>query len=103
MNTTNKHASNIATASSLAFHIRRRRHFHGDRRLSQAELAAVAGVCPRVLRSYERTKSLPRSVRNILTIALALEIPVEELIAPSLLAEMRRTVEKCCHSGRRKL
>lgn len=102
MNTTHKHASIEANKASLAFHIRRRRHFHGDRKLSQAELSAVAGVCPRVLRSYEMSRSLPRSVKNILAIALALEIPVEEIICSSLLMEMRRAIEKRRYSGKRR-
>lgn len=102
MNTIKNLTRDEANIASLAFHIRRRRRFHGAEALSQSELARVAGICPRVLRSYERSKNLPRSVRNILAISLALEIPVEAVLAPQVQDELRRAIDKRRRTGKRR-
>jgi transcriptional regulator with XRE-family HTH domain len=61
--------------------------------MTQAELAALAGISPRLLRSYEACRSLPQSVQSLLCLTIALKVPFEWLIEPRLLDELRATIE----------
>ena len=82
----------------LVLHLRRHRFCHGDRKLGQAELAALAGISSRQLRQYETSTRLPSAVATLLAIAVALDVTVEDLIAHRALATIKDSV-----SERRKL
>jgi transcriptional regulator with XRE-family HTH domain len=77
----------------LVFEIRQLRLYAREAGLTQAELAHLAGISPRLLRSYEACRALPHSVQSLLCLAFALKVPFEWLIAPRLLDEVRATVE----------
>jgi aerobic carbon-monoxide dehydrogenase small subunit len=61
--------------SKLSEHLRRRRE---DRKLTQAELASLAGVSQGAISQYELGTITPRA-RRLVTLARALELPEEEL------------------------
>ena len=78
----------------LVLHLRRHRFCHGDRKLGQAELAALAGIPARRLRQYETSTRLPRAVANLLAIAAALDVSVEDLVAHRAVQHIRDTVSE---------
>lgn len=81
-------------AAPLALHIRRLRQWYGDTGLSQAELARLAGLTPRQVRSYESCRTLPAAVEAVLKLALALRVPVEGLFDPRRVEELRSAIEE---------
>ena len=86
----------------LALHIRRVREWYGTRGMTQEELAYVAGVSPRAIRKYESTRTIPPIFRAMLLLALAMEVPVEHLVEPQQLDEMRLAVgvrRRCVRGG----
>jgi DNA-binding XRE family transcriptional regulator len=78
----------------LAFHVRRYRQWHGETGISQTELARVAGVSRRFLVEIESARHLQLSLEAMLRVAQALGHPIEELVAPQQLAEIRQSVEE---------
>lgn len=60
----------------------------------QAELAYLSGVSERFLRGYEGSRKLARNVEALLALSLALEVSVEQLIAPHLTDTLRKDVAK---------
>src|SRR5437899_9369 len=80
--------------SSLAFHVRRSRQWYGHNGISQHDLALIAGVAQSSVRYAESTDSIPRNVEVLLSVAAALHCPLEEIVAPHRLAEIREAVEK---------
>jgi transcriptional regulator with XRE-family HTH domain len=93
MNTTQEPASYPQEGRPLALHIRRLRQWHAEEGLSQAELAELAGISPKLLRRYETYRSLPPMVEGLLAVALALKVPVEGLLAPRHLERLRERVD----------
>ncbi len=81
----------------LALHVRRRRQWYRQGQLDQAQLASIAGLSGRQVRSYERCRKLPAAIDALLAIAIALEVSIEDLIAPHLIAE-----KTCAIEGRRR-
>ena len=77
----------------LAFHIRRFRQWYGEKSLEQDELAKLTGVSKRQLRRYESCRELPPGLSTLLSIAIALEQPLESIIAPDIIDEIRADVE----------
>jgi transcriptional regulator with XRE-family HTH domain len=77
----------------LVFELRQLRLYARDAGLSQAELASIAGISPRLLRSYETCRALPASVKALLCLAVALKVPFEWLIEPRLLESMRAAID----------
>lgn len=61
--------------------------------MTQDELAAVAAVSPPLIYKYERARELPQSVEALLRIALALQVSIEQLIDPKVIARLRAGVE----------
>lgn len=78
----------------LVLHLRKRRFSYGDNKLGQAELAVLAGIAPRQLRKYEACTRLPRAVANLLAIAVALDVHLDDLVADTTLQAIRDTVAK---------
>lgn len=75
------------------FELRHLRQFAGESGLTQAELATLAAISPRRLRSYECCRAMPESVLAMLSLAIALRVPFEWLIEPRALEELKATVE----------
>lgn len=92
----------VRNEGPLALHIRRVREWYGTRGMTQEELAYVAGLSPRVLRKYESARTIPPIFRTMVLLALALEVPVEHLVEPRELEEMRLAVgirRRCVRGG----
>ena len=85
-------AEDVLAKTPLAFHIRRLRQWYDAGGLTLAQLADLAGVSYWVLQEYESRRSLPRTVEVALCIALALEVPVETLIDPRRIEQMRTAI-----------
>src|SRR4051812_3311149 len=83
-----------AAAAPLVFHIRRRRQWHAEHGLSQAELAELTGLSLRHIRRYETCRALPRVLDALLTIAIALQVPLETLIDPRQVERLSQIVEE---------
>jgi len=66
----------------LALLIRAKRQWHGTLPMTQKELARRTGMTVRQLKHYETVRELPRSLKALLVIASALELRVDDLIAP---------------------
>lgn len=79
--------------AQLALHVRRHRQRYRDRQLGQEDLALLTGLSGRQIRSFEKCRRLPAIIDTLLRVAIALEIPLESLIAPSLIAERTRAIE----------
>ncbi len=77
----------------LTFHVRRLRQWYGESGLSQGQLAELAGISPRLLRQYEARRDLPQTLGCLLALALALEVPIEWLIAPEIVEQAKAAVE----------
>lgn len=77
----------------LALHIRRLRQWSGETGIEQQDLARIAGVSDRQLRVYERGRALPQSIEFLLSIALALGVPMEWLVNPNRLEKLRREID----------
>ncbi|MFA5127779.1 MAG: helix-turn-helix transcriptional regulator [Patescibacteria group bacterium] len=80
--------------SPLALHIRRLRQWYGETGIEQQDLAQIAGVSDRQLRVYERGRALPQSIEFLLSIALALGVPMEWLINPNRLEKIRQQIDE---------
>lgn len=78
----------------LVLHLRRRRFLHGERQLGQAELAALAGISVRQLRTYETSTRLPRAVVSLLAVAVALGVHMEDIVADRTLREIRESIAR---------
>lgn len=59
------------------------------KRMRQTELAFLAGVSLRLVRKYEGLRQLPRALEAVVAMSLVLDVPVEELISPQLVAALR--------------
>ena len=81
-------------ARPLAFHIRRLRPWYGKRGLTQTELARLASVSVRLLRNLENARKLPAILDRLLSVALALRVPVEALLDPRLVERRRDAIDK---------
>jgi len=81
----------------LALHIRRLRQWHGETGIKQKDLAKIIGMSDRQLRIYEHARVLPRSVEPLLSIALALGVPMEWLINPNRLEKLRQQINERCN------
>ena len=79
---------------SLAFHIRRLRQWHGVVGLSQRDLAELAGFSSKQVQLYESTRYLPQPIAFLLAVSIALRVPVEWLIAPEHLKQLRANIEE---------
>lgn len=77
----------------LVLQLKNLRLWSGEQGLTQAELANIAGISPRLLRSYEACRALPHSVQAFLRLAVALRVPLEWLVEPTLFEELKATVE----------
>lgn len=64
-----------------AFELRRLRRFHGTRPLTQKALGRRAHLTTRQVRHYEAATTLPRVVRHLVSLADALGVPLDALIA----------------------
>ena len=69
-------------SKTLGFRIRSLRQWHGERGICQGALAELAGVPPRGLRRYEKQHHLPVTAENLFRIAVALDVPMEQLLSP---------------------
>ena len=77
----------------LQLHIRRLRQWYGDHGISKEQLATLANVPTRRLYDYETCKELPKAVDNIISIAFALNVPIETVFSPDYLDEKRADIE----------
>lgn len=68
----------------LVFLLRSRRQWYGETELTQRELAELAGVPASFVEEYERLRRLPVSLRHVLRLTLALQVPFEKLVAPQV-------------------
>lgn len=71
----------------LALHVRRHRQACRRGELTQAQLAAASGISEGRIRTLERARTLPPAVEALVDLALTLEVPIENLIAPAAVAE----------------
>lgn len=94
MSNNNTTTNDARIGTPLAFHIRRLRQWYEAAGLSQAELAELAGISYWVLQEYETRRALPRTVEVVLSLALALEVPFEELIDPLRVKQLRAAIAK---------
>jgi len=94
MKTTSKQTSDPVNWGPLVLHIRRLRQWYGDSGISQKELANVSGIPTRAIAKYESCRDLPRILSYILRISLALKVPVEWLIDPRVVNQIRTSVER---------
>ena len=94
MNLTTISSSKETTRLPLVLHIRSLRQWHGDQGISQSELAYLAGITPRLLHDYEAAPALPSAVRTLMSLAIALEIPIEQLIAPQIRDELQAAIKQ---------
>ena len=81
----------------LAFHIRRLRQWYCKRALTQKDLADLAGINVRSAYQLETTRELPPAVQNLLSIALALQIPAEALVSPNIIEELNKQISERRH------
>lgn len=93
MQTTQERPRSKEQRRPLVFRLRQMREWAERDGLTQADLALIAGISARALRAYEAHRALPRSVSVLLRLAMALRVPVEFLIAPKLLTELRAPLE----------
>src|SRR4051812_14959368 len=94
METIDKHGRGLEGTKPLALHIRDRRQWYGEDGLTQDQLAKLAGITSALLGSYESRRELPETLRVLLAIALALEIPLQSLIDPRHFEELRQEVDQ---------
>lgn len=78
----------------LALHIRRLRQWSGEQGLSQEELAQLAGLSLRQVRRYESNRALPQVLVALLSLGLALKVPIEELVNPQEVERLRQAIEE---------
>lgn len=78
---------------SLAFHARRYRQWYGERGVSQAELARIAGVGLHFLQRAERAKRLPHAIEGMIRVALALGHRLEDIVDPEYVEALRSSIE----------
>lgn len=77
----------------LVLHVRRYRQSYRDQQLAQTDIEFLGALSGRQVRSFDRCRKLPTSIDTLLTMSLVLEVPMEELIAPHVIAERRREIE----------
>lgn len=88
----NQHFNRHDPQGQLVFHIRRLRQWHGDAPMQQQELAELAGVSPRRLRHYEQLTAVPGIIADLIRIAAALNVRLDELLASDVVNACRRHV-----------
>lgn len=79
---------------ALAFHVRRHRHGYGKSGISQRALAMIAHLSRRVVEEMEASSDLRGSAESLLRVALALRLPVEEIVSPDRLELLRKEIER---------
>jgi transcriptional regulator with XRE-family HTH domain len=89
-----RHYPYLEVEGSLAFHVRRNRQWYGQHGISQHDLAMIAGVSQSFLRRAESGHTLQPSMEAMLRVSLALRRPIEDLVAPGRLREIREGVER---------
>ena len=94
MHTTKEPKRDPVEWGPLVLHIRRLRQWYGDHGLGQQDLAALAGISPRLLHSYESCRSLPGSLGALLALSLALRVPLEALIDPRVVNRQRKAIDE---------
>jgi len=62
--------------------------------LTRPQLAKLAGVTVRQLQLLETTKHLPRVVESVHAVALALQMPIEDLIRPQVREDHTAIIEQ---------
>lgn len=72
----------------LVFNIRQLRKQHEGDGLTQRRLSVISGVSTRQLRVYENSRSLSKTIKNMLSITLALKIPMECLISNDCIEQL---------------
>lgn len=93
--TTNYDAALESKGSApLALHIRRLRQFYEGQGLTQMELARVVGISNCRLNIHEHRRTLPHTVKVLVSLAVALQVPMEGLIDPRHLTRIRVEVEE---------
>lgn len=83
-----------AEEKRLVSHVRRLRLRYRTGLLSQADLAQIVGLSPRQVRLYERCRTLPAALDAFLSLAIALEVSIDELVEPRVIAERVCAVEE---------
>lgn len=79
---------------SYAYHLRRHRRQYGPSGISQRTLAMVAHVSRHFVEDLEISPKLQGSVEPLLRVAIALERPVEDLVAPERYRALQEDVER---------
>jgi transcriptional regulator with XRE-family HTH domain len=78
----------------LVLHIRKLRQWYGKRPLTQQELAEMADISGRQLRNYESARQLPRVVKALLSVAIAMKVPFEDLISPTVREKLSAEIQQ---------
>ncbi len=89
-----KQALPKAADGSIAYHVRRLRQQYGTSGISQKELAKLAHVSRHFIEDLETLPKLQGSIELLLRVAIALEQPVTNLIAPELYRSLQEDVEQ---------
>jgi transcriptional regulator with XRE-family HTH domain len=82
------------TQGSFAYHLRRYRKEYGRSGISQRALAMIAHVSRWFVEHLETSSDLSGSVEALLRVALTLQHPVEDLVAPEQLRRLRDEIER---------
>lgn len=56
------------------------------------ELAFLSGVSVRLIRKYEAARELPRAIEALVAMSLVLDVPLDQLIAPDLINNVRSAI-----------
>lgn len=92
MNETKEIESHKSMRPPLALHIRSLRQWHGEHGLPQADLAFLSGIPLRLLQTYEKSYALSKPVVTLVALSLALDVPIERLIAPRIQEKLRAAI-----------
>jgi transcriptional regulator with XRE-family HTH domain len=79
---------------SFAYHLRRHRRQYGPSGISQRALAMIAHVSRHFVEDLEISPKFQGSVEPLLRVAIALERPVEDLVAPERYRALQEDVER---------
>src|SRR5262249_29692362 len=85
--------SRLHDEGAFAYHLRRYRQQYGTSGISQRGLAMIAHVSRHFVEGLEVSPKLQGSVEPLLRVAIALERPIEELIAPARYRALREDIE----------
>lgn len=88
------HGARNQLEGSFAYHVRRYRQQYGASGISQKALAMMAHVSRHFIEDLETSPKLQSSVEPLLRVALALEQPVANLVAPELYRSLQEDVER---------